>query len=138
MNYFPEFDEIKKLELESKAEARALEQQEMDNMSLYQKIKQFSFSSETLYSSCEKLESLEHVPDDALADLDNVRSIAEQNNNSFYQQSLGRLRNYGANMLKGYKDPVDSMLMSKSNVVTESVTLIARNIFNLYVNEQYM
>lgn len=132
-----DFDETKSLIEEEDKEL------ETDNLSLYQKslnrLKQFSFSTETLYGSCETLDVQTPEMSDPLSDLDNVRTIAELNNNgSIYQRSFGRLRNYGASVLKGYKDPIESALMSKSNLLHSNVTLLAKNIFNLYVNEQYM
>lgn len=100
---------------------------EIENVGLVQK----SLNTIKKYVSSEKLDQIEEI------ELDNSQTVMKQNNASIYQMSIDTLKNYGNSFYFGYKQPIDKVMNSGSNVLSEGAATVANNMFRFYFIEQY-
>jgi len=129
--FIEEFDRIKLKEKEDKN--NNMGDIEIENIGLVQK----SLNTIKKYVSSEKLDNIEETEPDIYEELDNSQTVIKQNNSSIYQMSMDTLKNYGNSFYFGYKQPIDKVLNSGSNVLSEGAASLANNMFRFYFIEQY-
>jgi len=123
--FIEDFDKIKLKEKEDKN--NNVGDTEIENVGLVQK----SLNTIKKYVSSEKLDQIEEI------ELDNSKTVMKQNNSSIYQMSIDTLKNYGNSFYFGYKQPIDKVMNSGSNVLSEGAATVANNMFRFYFIEQY-